>query len=175
MMLSKHHLPHLAWLSILLLLGACAHRQPLPDQTPQLSLPMQLHVERHEKDATDDWLLVIQQEGSGLRWSLFNPLGVPLARQLLLDGRWQADGLLPPNAEARALFAALLFALSPAEQLDEIYVGRPWSVRQNSRSMADDVSAWHVHYMDNGSFELDVGPRLTYRVAPIVPAGARPE
>lgn len=168
----KRYLQCLSWLS-LLLLGACAQQQPLPSQTPRLSLPMQLHIERHEQGDTDHWLLVIQQEGVALRWSLFNPLGVPLARQLLLDGRWQADGLLPPNAEARALFAALLFALSPAEQLEELYAGQPWTLHQHSRSLADDASAWQVRYQENGGFELDVGPTLTYRVAPIAPAGAR--
>ena len=169
----KHKLSRLIWLPLLLLLDACAQQQPLPSQAPRLSLPMQLHIQRHEQGETDDWLLVIQQEGAALRWSLFNPLGVPLARQLLLDGRWQADGLLPPNAEARALFAALLFALSPAEQLDELYAGKPWALQQNGRSLADDTSAWHVRYEKNGGFELDVEPTLTYRVAPIAPAGAR--
>jgi hypothetical protein len=114
-----YNLIRLSWLSLALLLGACAQQQPLPSQMPRLSLPVQLHVERHGQGETDHWLLVIQQEGAALRWSMLNPLGVPLARQLLLDGRWQADGLLPPNAEARTLFAALLFALSPAEQLEE--------------------------------------------------------
>lgn len=169
----KRCLPCLTWLSLLLLLGACAQQQPLPSQTPRLSLPMQLHIQRHEPAATDDWLLVIQQEGKALRWSLFNPLGMPLARQLLLDGRWQADGLLPPNAEARVLFAALLFALSPSEQLDELYAGKPWTSQRSRRSLVDGSSAWHVRYQEKGGFELDVGPTLTYRVAPIAPAGAR--
>lgn len=169
----KYNLVRLSWLSLLLLLGACAQQQPLPSQMPRLSLPVQLHVERHGQGETDHWLLVIQQEGAALRWSMLNPLGVPLARQLLLDGRWQADGLLPPNAEARTLFAALLFALSPAEQLEELYADSAWTLHQNGRSLADDGSTWHVRYLEKGGFELDVGPTLTYRVAPIAPAGAR--
>jgi len=169
----KYNLVRLPWLSLLLLLGACAQQQPLPSQTPRLSLPMQLHVQRHAQGAPADWLLVIQQEDAALRWSLFSPLGVPLARQLLLDGRWQADGLLPPNAEARTLFAALLFALSPAEQLDELYPRMRWTQREGSRSLNDETSAWHVRYLESGRFELDVGPTLTYRVAPLVSAGAR--
>ena len=44
---------------------------------------------------------------------MMDPLGIPQARQKLIDGQWQADGLLPPNPEARELFAALLFALTP--------------------------------------------------------------
>lgn len=169
----KPPLRRLAWLSLLLLLGACAQRMPLPSQTPRLALPMQLHIHRHEQDGTRDWLLVIQQEGAALRWSLLDPLGVPLARQLLLDGRWSADGLLPPNAEARELFAALLFALTPPEQLADLYAGTHWTQQQAKRSLTDDASAWHVRYLPDDRFELDVGPRLTYGVAPIATAGAR--
>jgi hypothetical protein len=167
----KTDLLSLSWASLLLLLGACAQEPPLPSQTPRLMLPMQLHVQRHQQGQMDDWLLVIQQEEAALRWSLLTPLGVPLARQLLRDGRWQADGLLPPNAEARTLFAALLFALSPAEQLDTLYAGRSWTLRRHSRSLAQDTASWQVRYLDNGRFELDVGPTLTYRVAPIAPPG----
>ena len=167
------HIPHLVWLSLLLMLGACAQQLPLPAHTPQLALPMQLHIQRQSADQTRDWLLVIQQEGAALRWSLLDPLGVPLARQLLRDGRWQADGLLPPNPEARELFAALLFALSPAEQLDELYADARWTQQPDGRSLTADASAWQVRYRENGRFELDVGPALTYGVAPIATAGAR--
>lgn len=168
----KHQISRLLWLPLLLLLGACAQPMPLPTQAPQLALPMQLHIQRHEHGETRDWLLVIQQEGEALRWSLLDPLGVPLARQLLLDGRWQADGLLPPSAEARELFAALLFALSPADQLSDLYADTPWMQQQDRRSLTGDASAWHVRYQENGRFELDVGPTLTYGVAPIATAGA---
>ena len=102
------------WTCLLLLLTGCS-TLPLPRQTPTLALPMQLHVQRQQADQRQDWLLVIQQEDAGLRWSLMDPLGIPLARQLLKDNRWHADGLLPPNPEARELFAALLFALTPAD------------------------------------------------------------
>ncbi len=174
MMALTRHVPRLAWLSLLLWLSACAQHLPLPAQTPRLALPMQLLIQRRSQDETRDWLLVIQQEGAALRWSLLNPLGVPLARQLLLDGRWQADGLLPPNAEARELFAALLFALSPADQLDELYADTAWTQQQGGRSLTDNASsAWQVRFLENGRFELDVGPTLTYGVAPIATAGAR--
>ncbi|AHL74043.1 hypothetical protein CH92_02570 [Stutzerimonas stutzeri] len=165
-------MPRLVWLTLLLMLGACAQQPPLPTQTPRLALPMQLHIQRRSADETRDWLLVIQQEGVALRWSLLDPLGVPLARQLLRDGRWLADGLLPPNPEARELFAALLFALSPAEQLEEFYVDARWTQQPGGRSLTADASSWHVRYRENGRFELDVGPTLTYGVAPIAPAGA---
>ncbi|WP_413044390.1 DUF3261 domain-containing protein [Pseudomonas sp. YJ42] len=167
------HTPHLAWLALLLMLGACAQHLPLPTHTAQLTLPMQLHIQRRSADETRDWLLVIQREGTAVRWSLLDPLGVPLARQLLRDGHWQADGLLPPNPEARELFAALLFALSPAEQMDELYADTRWTQQSDGRSLTADGAAWQVRYLKKGRFELDVGPRLSYGVAPIVPAGAR--
>lgn len=175
MTMLNRHASCLIWLSLALLLGACAQRAPLPTQTPRLDLPLQLQIERRSQGEVRTWLLVIQQEGDALRWSLFDPLGVPLARQLLVDGRWRADGLLPPNAEARELFAALLFALTPADQLDDLYSDTSWSPQQDGRSLARDTpSAWHVRYRENDRFDLDVGSALTYGVAPIATAtGAR--
>ena len=64
-----------------LLLGACANRTPLPASAPSLSLPLSLHIQRAQGGASADWLLVVQAEGTALRWSLFDPLGVPLARR----------------------------------------------------------------------------------------------
>lgn len=84
-------------ISCLLLLSACASQAPLPEKMPALALPMQLHVQRLADSQSQDWLLVIQREGRAIRWSMMDPLGIPLARQKLLDGQWQADGLLPPN------------------------------------------------------------------------------
>jgi len=91
-----------------LLLAACATQPPVPVQLPELALPQTLHIQR---DDGQDWLLVIQHEDGALRFSLFDPLGVPLARQHLIDGRWRNDGLLPPNREARDVFSALLHTL----------------------------------------------------------------
>ncbi len=173
MTLLKRHVLRLSWLCVLFLLAACARQLPLPTQPPRLELPMQLHIQRRSAEQEQDWLLVIQREGSALRWSLLSPLGVPLARQVLAEGRWTADGLLPPNAEARELFAALLFALSPADQLDELYAGSRWTDDEASRSLNDGASDWRVRYQENDRFDLDVGPRLTYGVAPIATAGAR--
>lgn len=170
----KRHALALASLSLLLILSACTQRLPLPAQTPQLALPIQLHIQRRSQDEAQDWLLVIQQEGTTLRWSLLTPIGIPLARQLLVDGHWQADGLLPTNAEARELFAALLFALSPADQLPELYAGMPWAQRQAERSLIGDAWAWRVRYLENDRFDLDVGSTLTYGVAPLSTTGAPP-
>lgn len=169
----RRHALRLSGLCLLLLLAGCARQLPLPTQPPQLQLPMQLHIQRQSAEQKQDWLLVIQQEAEALRWSLLSPLGVPLARQLLSQGRWKADGLLPPNAEARELFAALLFALTPADQLSELYIGRDLVDDGASRSLKDGASDWQVRYRQNGRFELDVGASLTYGVAPIATAGAR--
>ena len=105
-------MPRVVLFVLTLLLGACAGQTPVPASSPELTtgLPISLQIERTQNSEQRDWLLVIQAEGQTLRWSLFDPLGVPLARQLLEHGEWHNDGLLPPNAEARELFAALLFA-----------------------------------------------------------------
>src|SRR3989338_1451070 len=91
--------------SLCLLLAACAVRTPLPACVPALAaaLPLALQVQREQAGNQQTWWLVLQDEQGALRASLFDPLGVPLARQLLQAGHWQDDGLLPPNAEAREL------------------------------------------------------------------------
>lgn len=149
------------------LLSACASQAPLPVSTPHLQLPMQLHVQRQQAGQRQDWLLVVQQEGSGLRWSLMDPLGIPLARQQLINGQWQADGLLPPNPEARELFAALLFALTPDNELNDNY---PGSQRRGTQRIY--AARWGVEYSSADSFKLVVligndGERLNYGISPL--------
>ncbi|QIH05794.1 MULTISPECIES: DUF3261 domain-containing protein [unclassified Pseudomonas] len=143
-------------LGCLLLLGACASRAPLPEHTPSLPLPLQLHVQRQLQDQSQDWLLVVQAEGQALRWSLMDPLGIPLARQRLVAGQWQADGLLPPNPQARELFAALLFALTPGEQLSDSY---PNAHQQDNQRRLEP--RWQVDYRQALDFTLELtdGPR----------------
>ena len=70
----------------LLLLSACASQPPLPSKTPVLSLPLQLHVQREQDGQRQDWLLVMQREAGGIRWSMMDPLGIPQARQKLING-----------------------------------------------------------------------------------------
>ncbi|MEN0108060.1 MAG: DUF3261 domain-containing protein [Pseudomonas sp.] len=152
-------------LCVLLLLGACAGHAPLPDSPPNLALPLQLHVQREQAGQTQDWLLVVQQEGPALRWSLMDPMGIPIARQLLTGNQWQNDGLLPPNAEARELFAALLFALTPAEQLPAHYPRADWQQNAQQRRLNQDGSArWQVTYEQPLIFRLSTPPGLSYRV-----------
>ncbi|AKA27062.1 DUF3261 domain-containing protein [Pseudomonas chlororaphis] len=146
----------------LLLLSACASQPPLPEKTPSLALPLQLHVERQQAGQRQDWLLVIQAEGPGIRWSLIDPLGIPLARQQLRDGHWQADGLLPPNPEARELFAALLFALTPAGELRANY---PAARQQDALRELDP--RWRVHYRQALDFRLELPRDLRYHISPL--------
>ena len=149
------------WTCLLLLLTGCS-TLPLPRQTPTLALPMQLHVQRQQADQRQDWLLVIQQEDAGLRWSLMDPLGIPLARQVLQDGSWHADGLLPPNPEARELFAALLFALTPQAGLAANYP------QAESASDARFLgSRWQVHYQQPQAFRIGMKGNLHYAISPL--------
>ncbi|MHB2245665.1 hypothetical protein ACX64O_02160 [Pseudomonas fitomaticsae] len=149
-------------LACVLLLGACASQAPLPAGNPSLPLPMQLHIERHLAGQQQDWLLVIQREGPGIRWSMMDPLGIPQARQQLIDGHWQADGLLPPNPEARELFAALLFALTPAGELSRNY---PDAQQQGGQRSLP--ARWDIRYTPPLSFELNLPQGPHYRVTPL--------
>lgn len=151
----------------ILLLSACASQAPLPVSMPHLQLPMQLHIQRQLAEQRQDWLLVIQQEAGGLRWSLMDPLGIPLARRKLINGQWQADGLLPPNAEAKELFAALLFALTPDQELS---AGYPQAMRRGTQRIFE--ARWGVEYSSADTFRLVIlgdknGQRLDYGISPL--------
>ncbi|MCS4248242.1 hypothetical protein [Pseudomonas sp. BIGb0164] len=147
----------------LLLLSACASQPPLPEKIPALTLPIQLHVQRQADGQSQDWLLVIQREGGAIRWSMMDPLGIPQARQKLVDGQWQADGLLPPNPQARELFAALLFALTSADDVRKLY----------PTAQAMDLTRtlpghWQIVYQSSEVFSVNMsGQPLSYRVSPL--------
>lgn len=155
------------WMCLLLLLSGCS-TLPLPRQTPTLTLPMQLHVQRQQADQRQDWLLVIQQEDAGLRWSLMDPLGIPLARQLLKDNRWHADGLLAPNPEARELFAALLFALTPAHELKRNYPQA--KAMSNVRVL---THRWQIQYEQPQVLRIDTRDGVYYDISPLDDEAAR--
>lgn len=122
------------WMLLLInVLTACSTRLPLPMQEPALQdvqLPLQLHLRYQEAGLERDAIVVIQREATALRFSLFNAMGVPQARQMLRDGSWYADGLLPPNPQARQWFAGLLFALTDAEHLQQQYPHASLSAQQ---------------------------------------------
>nr|WP_314640052.1 hypothetical protein [uncultured Pseudomonas sp.] len=149
-------------LGCLLLLSACASQAPLPGQTENLPLPQQLHIQRLLADQRQDWVLVIAREGPGIRWSMMDLLGIPQARQKLINGQWQADGLLPPNPEARELFAALLFALTPQDELQANYP-EAWQ-HGSQRSLP---TRWDVRYSPPLRFELNLPKGPKYLVTPL--------
>lgn len=153
------------WLSLalFLLLAGCAQHAPLPSALPPLATPLQLHIQREQAGASQDWLLVIQQEGAALRWSLIDPLGIPLSRQLLREGEWRNDGLLPPNPEARELFAVLLFALTANDELAARYRATDYQVRNGQRSLRQ---RWKISYRSAQDFDLE-SPGLRYHVTPL--------
>lgn len=152
-------------LGICLLLSACAARTPLPSSPPELAapLPATLQIRREQAGAQQFWwLVVVQAEGSSLRWSLFDPLGVPLARQLLQNGTWRADGLLPPNGEALELFAAVLFALTPTDALAASYAPTTWQLLADGQRRL--TPGWRIRYRAPLDFTLNHAQDLSYRV-----------
>ena len=147
----------------LLLLSACASQPPLPEKTPALALPLQLHVQRQADGQRQDWLLVIQREGAAIRWSMMDPLGIPQARQKLINGEWQADGLLPPNPQARELFAALLFALTSADDVRALYPSA--QAMDLTRTLPGH---WQIVYQSSEVFSVNMtGQPLIYRITPL--------
>ncbi|HUE91981.1 hypothetical protein [Pseudomonas sp.] len=154
----------IALLGLCLLLSACAARTPLPLTAPTFGapLPAALRVERQQGADQQTWWLVVQAEQAALRWSLFDPLGMPLARQLLEDGKWRADGLLPPNSEAQELFAALLFALTPIDKLPASYAPEAWQQLADGQRRLNPH--WLIDYRAPLDFTLSQGQVLSYRV-----------
>ncbi|PTS85149.1 hypothetical protein DBR00_04955 [Pseudomonas sp. HMWF032] len=157
-----------AWLiGLCLLLAACAAQTPLLAPSPALvvALPLALQVQRQQVATQQTWWLVLQNEPEGLRASLFDPLGVPLARQVLRAGQWQNDGLLPPNAEARELFSALLFALTPDAQLPRQYPVDHWRLDADGTRWLNPQ--WRIRYRAPLDFTLNRSPDLIYQVSPL--------
>ena len=145
-----------------LLLSACAGQPPLPAGQPTLALPLQLHVQQSQDQQRQDWVLVIQREEPGIRWSMMDLLGIPQARQILVNGQWQADGLLPPDPQARELFAALLFALTPPDQLQANY---PTAWQHGAQRSLP--TRWDVRYDQPLNFQLNLPQGPTYQVTPL--------
>lgn len=116
-----------------LLLVGCASAPPIPKEPISFALPRWVHVTQGAPgEAKLDFLLVAQREGQTTRWSLFDPLGVPQARQILDQGKWSNDGFLPPNRRARALFSALIFAWTPPESLARAYAPGEWQASMSA-------------------------------------------
>ncbi len=169
-------LPGWTILLIGLLLTACASAPPAPQGIPELALPSQWHVQGDDAQRPLEAILVLQADGDALRAILLDPLGVPLARQRLGAHGWEADGLLPPNPEARELFAALLFALTPDDQLGAHYRGADWRVDEPQRELLERGAVrWQVRYSEQGAMEIEIATeRRRYRVEPLAFLGSTP-
>ena len=146
----------------MLVLTACSTTQPLPVQGQVLQdvqLPLQLHLRYQEGDLSRDAIVVIQREAEALRFSLFDAMGVPLARQLLRDNDWRADGLLPPNPQARQWFAGLVFALTNTEHLAQHYPDVKFSAEQ--RILAN---GWQVSHSKPKQWQIIFNPQQALQV-----------
>ncbi|MBB1594975.1 DUF3261 domain-containing protein [Achromobacter sp. UMC46] len=161
----------------LALLAGCAGAPPIPARDAAFTVPRQLHVvQAADGQPPLDTMLVVQREGAALRWSLFDPMGVPQARQMLEHGQWRNDGFLRPNAQARDLFAALMFAWTPQADLDAAYGAGAWQARQTAdgaaeRSLRDRGTArWTVRWpqaADPDVFSITGADGVTWRIAPL--------
>lgn len=146
----------------MLVLTACSTTQPLPVQGQVLQdvqLPLQLHLRYQEGELSRDAIVVIQREAEALRFSLFDAMGVPLARQLLRDNDWRADGLLPPNPQARQWFAGLVFALTSTEHLAQHYPDVKFSAEQ--RILAN---GWQVSHVRPKLWQIIFNPQQALQV-----------
>jgi len=134
------------WLAVLT--GCTATTPPTPQQhalqAERLRLPRQVLVTEIPSSITPTssavqppWLVVAQRENQSLRWSRFNLLGAPDARQILDGDRWRNDGFIAPNAQAREMFAALLFAWTPRTDLDAAYGAGRWRYRHGMHDGAE--------------------------------------
>lgn len=159
------------------LLAGCAAAPPVPARDAAFALPRQLHVVRAAAgEPPVDMLLVVQREGAALRWSLFDPMGVPQARQMLEHGRWRMDGFVRPNPQARDLFAALLFAWTPQAELDAAYGAGSWSATPVATGAArrvlrrDGGTRWTVHWPQADrpdDFSILTADGIAWRISPL--------
>ena len=86
--------------------GAQPLLQPAAQPSPQF-LRLQVNNVTDDGVLGSPTLVVAIPDGEDWRWLWTDTLGMPLARETLHDGSWQADGLLPPNRVAQPLFNAL--------------------------------------------------------------------
>jgi len=161
-------------------IAACTTVPPAPASVTALQLPrwVQVHSAKPGQPAQDAILAVQAQDGGATRWSLFDPLGMPQARQILQDGRWRNDGFMRPNGAATELFSAILFAWTPEADLPRVYAGQDWREQPadhdgTTRIMEENCSPrWRVHLggsaaPDRITIELRDGTRVS--VAPLPP------
>lgn len=167
----------IAMAMLLAALTGCAGAPPVPARDAHFALPRQLHVvQTAAGQPRVDTMLVVQREGAALRWSLFDPMGVPQARQMLEAGHWRNDGFLRPNAQARDLFAALMFAWTPQTELDAAYGAGAWRAQRHDdgtaeRSLLDGAKVrWTVRWPQAARpdvFTISGADGVTWRIEPL--------
>ncbi|KGD92193.1 hypothetical protein JL37_16205 [Achromobacter sp. RTa] len=163
--------------ALLAALASCAGAPPVPARDAGFALPRQLHVvQAAPGQPALDTLLVVQREGAALRWSLFDPMGVPQARQMLERGKWRNDGFLRPNGQARNLFAALIFAWTPETELDAAYGAGNWQTRRAGGGAAEREllehgrPRWTVRWPQAAqadTFTVVDSDGITWRISPL--------
>jgi hypothetical protein len=167
-----------------LLLAGCAGAPPTPVAPADLNLPRWVHVTTQTPgQPSQDTLLAVQAEGMGAtRWSLFDPLGMPRARQILKDGRWTNDGFMRPNGEASDMFSAILFAWTPDAALASAYAGKDWQAAPRAdggrtRVLDEDCSVrWTVAWAPAAradTFTITRADGTVWKVEPIAGAPAQ--
>ena len=124
----------IAYLAIALL-ASCASLVPVPVDADIPGLPLMLLVTQ-DTEAGAEKICLSCKPTARTRWSLLDALGAPRARQILQNGKWRNDGFLPPNAQARALFSALVFAWTPTEHLAARYGIDNLRVAANTRTLS---------------------------------------
>jgi hypothetical protein len=161
-----------------LLLAGCAGAPPTPVAAGDLGLPRWVHVTMQAPgQASEDALLAVQAEGQdATRWSLFDPLGMPRARQILHGGKWSNDGFIRPNGEASDMFSAILFAWTPSAALPSAYAGQDWRAAPlpdggQTRVLDDDCSPrWSVAWAPGArpdTFTITRPDGTVWKVEPI--------
>lgn len=168
------------WLAActLVLLAGCAGAPPTPVASNDLGLPRRVHVTLQKPgQPRQDALLVVQAEGpDATRWSMFDPLGMPMARQILQDGKWRNDGFMRPNGEASDMFSAILFAWTPAASLPSAYAGQDWHADPTAgggreRVMNDSCNLrWRVDWQPGApadTFLITTGGGTAWHVEPL--------
>jgi hypothetical protein len=182
MLHSRHFLSSFA-LGTLLLAG-CAGAPPTPVASAELGLPRWVHVTmKTPGQASQDTLLAVQAEGAdATRWSLFDPLGMPRARQILKDGKWSNDGFMRPNGEASDMFSAILFAWTPDAALPSAYAGRDWQATPRpdggrTRVLDEDCSVrWTVAWAPGArpdTFTITRADGTVWKVEPLASASTQ--
>jgi hypothetical protein len=161
-----------------LVLAGCAGVPPTPVAPADLHLPRRVHVVLQAPgQARQDAVLVVQPEGGdATRWSLFDPLGMPMARQILRDAQWRNDGFMRPDGQASDMFSAILFAWTPLSALPSAYAGEDWRAgatadggRERVMNQACNMR-WHVVWQPGApddTFTITSGGGATWRVEPL--------